>query len=167
MNCPSRTDPVHTDGWNQSPNALNADATTGADLTRLANARLQRDHRIDPANCFGAQIELIDHHIAERADTTINSKASDRQGHTEGGEDKGADADAVAASPPDGSGSSDGRIINKRRKTIREFIRRAFTVLLKYARFIGPGFMVSVAYIDPGTHISLHFLLNPCPPSKH
>jgi metal iron transporter len=31
-------------------------------------------------------------------------------------------------------------------------LRRAIAVLCKYSKFIGPGFMVSVAYIDPGNY---------------
>ncbi|KAI0998656.1 Manganese transporter [Podosphaera aphanis] len=40
------------------------------------------------------------------------------------------------------------RTINKRRK----FWREALTAVRDYLRFIGPGFMISVAYIDPGNY---------------
>ncbi|EMD85140.1 hypothetical protein COCC4DRAFT_54505 [Bipolaris maydis ATCC 48331] len=95
MNCPSQADSIYTEGWNQNLNNLNADATTEANLSHVANARLQRDHRISSVNALVAK----NWHMA-----------------------------------------------------IREFARRASAVLLKYARFIGPGFMVAVAYIDPGNY---------------
>lgn len=98
MNCPSQADSIYTEGWNQNLNNLNADATTEANLSHVANARLQRDHRISSVNALVAK----NWHMA-----------------------------------------------------IREFARRASAVLLKYARFIGPGFMVAVAYIDPGRDVFL------------
>ncbi|KAJ4359583.1 NRAMP-like transporter smf-3 [Didymosphaeria variabile] len=58
MNCPSRVDPIMPDGWNQNPNALNADSTTRADMNRIANARTRQDHRIDPADGAASEMEL-------------------------------------------------------------------------------------------------------------
>ena len=46
MNCPSRTDAIIEDGMNQSPNAFAPDITTRSDFGQIANARLQRDHRV-------------------------------------------------------------------------------------------------------------------------
>jgi metal iron transporter len=88
MNCPSRVDPIHPEGWNQNPDALNADATTRADLNHMANAR--------------------------NASRTINDWCM----------------------------------------ALRGLPVRASKILRKYATFIGPGFMVSVAYIDPGGYYS-------------
>jgi hypothetical protein len=47
MNCPSRVDPEFPEGYNQNPNALNADATTRADLGFIGNAKARDDHTID------------------------------------------------------------------------------------------------------------------------
>jgi metal iron transporter len=35
---------------------------------------------------------------------------------------------------------------------LRGFARRSGQVLFKYSKFIGPGFLISVAYIDPGNY---------------
>ena len=32
------------------------------------------------------------------------------------------------------------------------FLRRSWLILAKFGKFVGPGFMVSVAYIDPGNY---------------
>lgn len=34
---------------------------------------------------------------------------------------------------------------------VKHFFHRAKSVLIKYGKFMGPGFMISVAYIDPET----------------
>ena len=59
------------------------------------------------------------------------------------------------------SGSCRGALENIRRSVIRarssKCVERIRITLVKYAKFIGPGFMVSVAYIDPGKEgSSLH-----------
>lgn len=153
MNCPSRADPIHKEGLNQNPDALNADATTRADLDHIANARLQRDHRIDPADALMAKIELPEHHTSKRADSIIKSKVFDHQGNFVIGEDNGSGA--VAGSSSGGLGGNTGRVIDGWCTTIRELARRVSRVLLRYAKFVGPGFMVAVAYIDPGRHVFL------------
>lgn len=91
MNCPSRPDDAerHPD-WNQNPQALNADATTRADLNGIVNQRLHHDH-----------------------------DASHQPDHE----------------------PWHGRVASK-----------ITNVLIKYAGFVGPGFLIAVAYIDPGNY---------------
>lgn len=149
MNCPSRVDPVVTDGYNQNPNAFNADATTRADMDHMANARLRRDHRIDPANGSTSEIEPSEQHNAGEEDNGIKLTALHSQGNIAIGNEKGPGA--VAGAPSGTSRESAGRATNWR-TTGRGFSQQALRVLRKYAKFIGPGFMVAVAYIDPGTH---------------
>jgi len=38
------------------------------------------------------------------------------------------------------------------RKTLIKSVQQASRVLFKFAKFIGPGFMIAVAYIDPGNY---------------
>ncbi|RYN16655.1 Manganese transporter [Alternaria tenuissima] len=149
MNCPSRVDPIHTEGWNQNPDALNADATTRADLDHMANARLQRDHKLDPADGFAAEIETSERHITKR-DSKIKMKALDGQGNITVGEGKGPGA--VTGSPSGSPVENAGRATNDWRMALRGLSVRASKILRKYATFIGPGFMVAVAYIDPGNY---------------
>ncbi|KAF2243587.1 natural resistance-associated macrophage protein [Trematosphaeria pertusa] len=149
MNCPSRVDPVVTDGYNQNPNAFNADATTRADMDHMANARLRRDHRIDPANGSTSEIEPSEQHNAGEEDNGIKLTALHSQGNIAIGNEKGPGA--VAGAPSGTSRESAGRATNWR-TTGRGFSQQALRVLRKYAKFIGPGFMVAVAYIDPGNY---------------
>lgn len=151
MNCPSRVDPIHTEGWNQNPDALNADATTRADLDHMANARLQRDHKLDPADGFAAEIEPSERHITKR-DSKIKMKALDGQGNITVGEGKGPGA--VTGSLSGSPVGNAGRATNDWRMALRGLSVKASKILRKYATFIGPGFMVAVAYIDPGRHFS-------------
>lgn len=151
MNCPSRVDPIHTEGWNQNPDALNADATTRADLNHTANARLQRDHKIDPADGSAAEIEQSQRHITKGV-SKIKMKALDGRGNitVDEGKGPGAVASSLSGSPV----GKTGRATNDWRMALRGLSVRASKILRKYATFIGPGFMVAVAYIDPGRHFS-------------
>ncbi|KAF1977470.1 natural resistance-associated macrophage protein [Bimuria novae-zelandiae CBS 107.79] len=145
MNCPSRVDPIMPDGYNQNPNALNADATTRADLDHVANARLRQDHRIDPST---------DPIALEQVEQNTEEGKGQSWPKAEGGKggvavrDAEAKADSRAANEvPSGAGKRRGfetRIVNG--------CKKVGVVLRKYAKFVGPGFMVAVAYIDPGNY---------------
>lgn len=152
MNCPSRVDPVYTEGWNQNPDALNADATTRADFNHIASARLQRDHLIDPADGPTSEIDPSNQQPVDGADTAT-PKTLASQGNIAMSEKKHVGVIGATAS----SGTSAGRTTNNRRYNLKAPFEKAAKVLRKYARFIGPGFMVAVAYIDPGEYI-VHFL---------
>lgn len=149
MNCPSRADPIYTEGWNQNPDALNADATTRADLNHMANARLQRDHCIDPVNAATAEIEPSERHTAE-GDGTIQLKTLDGHSPIPSGDEKRS---GHIEEPPYGLGAAAGSTTNDGRKGARALFEKAAGILRKYAKFVGPGFMVAVAYIDPGRFI--------------
>lgn len=146
MNCPSRTDPVPDDGWNQSPNALNADATTRANFNHMANARLQRDHCKNTTDTFiDSTTGLATGSAAE--DTISKSEPIVEAIHGKGIEAASPDAPICH---PRGTPSNAATPL---RTTIFGLPRRLTQILLKYAKFIGPGFMVAVAYIDPGRFI--------------
>jgi metal iron transporter len=148
MNCPSRVDPVDMDGYNQNPNALNADATTRADLDHMANARRQRGHRIDPANGT-AEIEPSEQQNVEGDEKAYKLKAEDGRGNVTVG-DKGSGGPGAVDTLSDNPAGNAGRESNNGRITFRGIHQKIATVLRKYAKFVGPGFMVAVAYIDPG-----------------
>lgn len=143
MNCPSRVDPECTEGYNQSPDAFNGDATTRADMDRVANARLRSDHRIDPAS-GSPDIQPSQRDAADRDDGDPRLKMLDGEGNVKI-EERGAPSPS-AASPSRGGGSLKDfcRWIHHR------FPKQGLRVLRRYTKFIGPGFMVAVAYIDPG-----------------
>ncbi|KAK3675871.1 NRAMP-like transporter smf-3 [Recurvomyces mirabilis] len=150
MNCPSKTDPIVPDGYNQSPNALAGDTTTRSDLSTIANARLQRDHRIrdeDPPD-----IELV----APRDDTreggkhptiAIKDGGHGGAGHTH--DDMGTEMLPDTPQPdPSNSEPNDLTDLPWYSRQPRKLAR----ILLRYTKFIGPGFLISVAYIDPGNY---------------
>ena len=160
MNCPSRVDPVFTEGWNQNPDALNADATTRADLNHMANARLQQDHRIDPADALTVKAEPDERNVTEGLETTAKSMMADSKGSAALRQQKSSCV--IDSSPSQGSGGNTGCLTHDWRSPIRVLYRGISSVFRKYAKAIGPGFMVAVAYIDPGRNLpcvsSLRFL---------
>lgn len=146
MNCPSRTDPEFPEGYNQNPNALNADATTRADLGYMANTRARDDHRID---CHDADDDMA---IDQRPGVEKGGAAKPR---AFGGMRVGSDAarkikhnTAEAALRPSAIFAMDQDVIQPKRR--RGIFGGVIEVVRKYLKFVGPGFMVAVAYIDPG-----------------
>jgi metal iron transporter len=149
MNCPSRTDPNFPEGYNQNPDALNADATTRADLGYMANTRARDNHRID---CYNADEDMtIDRRPAIQEDGGANSKAFDGLRRRS---DAGRKANPGAAEAAISSVNRDV-VLPKRRGGL---FGGAIEVIRNYLKFVGPGFMVAVAYIDPGKSY-LHALL--------
>lgn len=137
MNCPSRPDDIesHPD-WNQNPQSLNADATTRADLNGIINRRAQRDHdvSINPDGTMNQTI-ITDINSIEPGELRKSSEA------------KFAEKVALR-SERDSNGSSDSTSITWHQKTARTIT----STLVKYAKFVGPGFLIAVAYIDPGNY---------------
>ncbi|KAL1591715.1 NRAMP-like transporter smf-3 [Paraconiothyrium brasiliense] len=150
MNCPSRVDPIVPDGYNQSPNALNADATTRADMNRIANARMRQDHRIDPADGTASEIELSEQHAEEEGP----GGRREGEGKGSGGVDeKGFAMNTGAAAVGEVAGGANGGAMKRGFAGGSERAgKKVLAVLRKYAKFVGPGFMVAVAYIDPGNY---------------
>lgn len=137
MNCPSRTDePPELDGWNQNPPLLAADLTTREDLNGIANSRTRR----------GSNARIFDDHLEDMEKFVIGEKApalhvGDKGVHIQ------EDLRASAASP-----SLNARSISPSWNAFLGHLKRTGGVVAKYGKFIGPGFMVSVAYIDPGNY---------------
>lgn len=139
MNCPSRPDDIesHPD-WNQNPQSLNSDATTRADLNGMVNWRAQRDDQ-DPSS-----LDMQDDGSIHNSKPETEPKRNDKNvretftpGHSEGIQHK--------------SGAS---ISYSRRQSEQPTSKtnKVMDVLFKYARFVGPGFLIAVAYIDPGNY---------------
>jgi metal iron transporter len=146
MNCPSRVDPEFPEGYNQNPNALNADATTRADLGFIINARARDGHTI---GCLDAENDKAtgQKHIVEESRLGASQAPfglrmrSDVSKHTD-------------LHSPEEHIRPSGILHLARNESphVREKRGRAgvIEVIYKYLTFIGPGFMVAVAYIDPG-----------------
>lgn len=148
MNCPSRPDATekHPD-WNQNPQSLNADATTRADLNGVVNRRVQRDH--DGSICLHEQ-------DSEGITASDNpSKLGDAvcvKDSMQISNDLDAKSPKLATIPSQMSNpSAPNRHLGQlpwHRRTALKLI----SVLIKYAQFVGPGFLIAVAYIDPGNY---------------
>ncbi|KAK9372337.1 natural resistance-associated macrophage protein-domain-containing protein [Lipomyces chichibuensis] len=126
MNCPSRTDDslVHPT-WNQSPQHLNGDLTTRQDFNGIVNLREQRE---SGNNAVNMQISGVDEEDTPSED--IAKLASDGEG---------AQGTMRCKDSP-------------WKVSLARYSRRILAILIKYAKFVGPGFMIAVAYIDPGNY---------------
>ena len=144
MNCPSRTDEsFEDDGYNQSPPRFAGDLTTRADLNGITNLRLHRDHlpldEITQAEMLqkvrndgiGKDPPITTLPVLDR-DHTVSSKA-------EGGS---------CENPPNKSNTFQ----SAQSRELKRLTHRYWKIFIKFTRFIGPGFMVAVAYIDPGNY---------------
>lgn len=123
--------------YNQSPCDLSNDSTTRNDLNGTVNSTKHRAHRInhEEINVQEEPVELI----------TV--------------EGEGKNHSTIVRDDTPGSGSSPfagSHEINNFTSSIdaggsrmRQIYRRALQVFIKFSKFVGPGMMVSVAYIDP------------------
>jgi metal iron transporter len=137
MNCPIRTDPAPDEGHNQNPSDLANEITTNNTLNRRRNSTSSRNLRIDlqdgsHGNIGGAQ-ETIE------KDAGLGNEKNVKEMDVEVQQDNHTDKKSWF-----GNRGHDSWIGGKLHKTKK--------VLVKYSKFIGPGFMVSVAYIDPGNY---------------
>ncbi|KAK5401661.1 NRAMP-like transporter smf-3 [Exophiala xenobiotica] len=134
MNYPSRSDDTsaHPD-WNQNPHHLSSDLTTKADLNGIVNLREQRS---------GLSSLGINHEEEEWVNPV--DQAEDQSAAKGVG---GVKVDPMTASP-------DQRPPRKFMdlRSPKPFFFKARDVLVKYSGFIGPGFLIAVAYIDPGNY---------------
>ena len=163
MNCPSRVDEtlLHED-WNQNPPALAADITTRQDLNGIANSRRHRGQSKgsgtdDGDGVVGVDVDTVDREPGKdvecgdagtRPSCISTSRSNRSQASRTGvstavfnlGPTRSKSGSQAAGDPPiETSGA-------------KRFYRRAASIFTKYVRFIGPGFLVAVAYIDPGNY---------------
>jgi metal iron transporter len=142
MNCPSRNDDTNKHpNWNQAPPALTADLTTRADLNGIANMREREDQEDSRQQDERIQASM------RGAECTGGKKADcgkrKRQSHT------------LPLSPFKASEQPSEQPSSGKTSVFGEFTRRIGRfrkILVKYAQFIGPGFLIAVAYIDPGNY---------------
>lgn len=149
MNCPSRTEPELPDGFNQSPNELNADSTTRSDLETLASVRLQTGHKLRDKD--GLNIELAQFASPNDGGDSLRRRTANSDGSNAianpGFGEKMLQQTVAATSVADLS-SPNPNPLPRWQRPFQE-VRR---VGVKFAKFIGPGFIIAVAYIDPGNY---------------
>ncbi|KAM5432044.1 NRAMP-like transporter smf-3 [Microsporum ferrugineum] len=151
MNKTSRTDePFEGEGYNQNPNPLSNDLITNEGLNGIVNSReLKRE---EPQSLHGITQQADRDKTSSiapemRRGDAFNLLAKRWIGQLSRGGDKSSLSDTATITPGDGStGSCD------QGNGPQSLIERFKNGLLKFCSFIGPGFMVSVAYIDPGNY---------------
>ncbi|ETN42304.1 uncharacterized protein HMPREF1541_04245 [Cyphellophora europaea CBS 101466] len=139
MNCPSRPDEIegHPD-WNQNPHVLSSDLTTRADLNGLVNLRAQRGHDSN-----------LDTQEEDRAWMSWNNASE--------GPSKNETAVHVALNQSR-FGSTNASPVNRPMQEptpnqgSTSILLKIRQVLVHYSKFVGPGFLIAVAYIDPGNY---------------
>lgn len=142
--------------WNQNPDALNADATTRNDLNHIANLRHssrsieldeERDTRSRDLN--GREEDGVKRWGEGQGDAVeMRAMGATAEAGTARDSQKNESTFGGAGYPTDDGTSGErgfGAVCNG-------WIKRVRTVLVKYVKFVGPGFMVAVAYIDPGNY---------------
>ncbi|KAK1833695.1 transporter smf2 [Podospora conica] len=150
--CPSRTDPYPGEGHNQSPNHLAADLTTNQDLNGIANSRETRSHNTRA---------ILDSSSGQNHDPNMIANEPPDCGQCMGGPG-GKDVDGQLAigrlGGVDGTGDHKASTVEvvpaapTPPAAVTSRITRLKDVCLAYFKFIGPGFMIAVAYIDPGNY---------------
>ena len=121
------------DGHNQSPNDLCSDLTTRSDLGRLANARLQRQHRLsDPDGTSDTQI------IPQPPTSDVHEK--DESKVEIGGEQK----EQRNPFKSDTSQVATGGDPDPKKPVLVRWTYKVGRVMKTYTKFMGPGFMVAV-----------------------
>lgn len=151
MNCPSRVDPeALPNGWNQNPDHFATQ--TASDTNATSNKATLRGHRIDTA----AQLDAIDTEIGEQVAERDKAVAvlgggggGDGAANARGEKEGAVDDSCTVIGDGDGSSPSRSGRAASRALFLPSQIKK---VLTKYIKFVGPGWMVSIAYIDPGNY---------------
>ncbi|TRX94364.1 hypothetical protein FHL15_004831 [Xylaria flabelliformis] len=151
MNRTSRTDePYEGEGLNQSPNAFSNDLVTNQDMNGIANARERRGHTSRSMQNSGQPIardKPTSLKEDEDGDTDSCKELASGDGQSPGKAEKSAQVnenpvastdDATGLSPNHGGPTS--------------LPRKLLYHIVTLGKFVGPGFLVAVAYIDPGNY---------------
>ena len=176
MNCPSRTDePPEHDGKNQSPSALAADLTTRQDLNGIVNLRTNQDFgkeaedartetKVDGSAVFD-RLPNAKHRVMQEDHNTDgkpqnldpgttprppNSITRARSAYSNDSFPVTEPNNTLAIAPSDEDSSS--RRSGTFMRRIPKPIQTVGKILHRFLKFIGPGFLVAVAYIDPGNY---------------
>ncbi|KAL3477135.1 natural resistance-associated macrophage protein-domain-containing protein [Aspergillus californicus] len=136
MNCPSRTDDtLEHPGWNQNPSPLNADSTTREDFNGMANSKVHRRH--SPGTAGEAGISVAERPCPNSDGDEPGLKPTPSRG-------------AVTAYP--GHQPEETSDLPRKPSYISSVYSRVIQSIVKFSRFVGPGFLIAVAYIDPGNY---------------
>lgn len=133
MNCPIRTDPLPDEGHNQNPSDMAPEINTNNTLNHRRNST------------SGARNSSI--HLGDGSHDSIQTSPPID-------EDDDRKRDGMSTGVVERKTSGLNHRVNSGEPARRSPALRAFMTVrrkvVKYGKFIGPGFMVSVSYIDPG-----------------
>lgn len=150
MNYPSRVDEGSLpDGWNQNPSALASD--TNAEFNGMVNLRqlgynslqLMSPAAANPGTTTKAE-ELADESLEYNNERELQINAMNQRDEEVSANPENHQRKRKERSPGVGWFSS----------SLADRARRVRQIIWKFFKFVGPGFMVAVAYIDPGTIFS-------------
>ncbi|KAF7717996.1 Natural resistance-associated macrophage family protein [Penicillium ucsense] len=142
MNCPSRTDDTLANpSWNQSPPRFSPDITTRNDFNGLANTRVHHKHAKGAGTISGDDTMAIE----SRSQSLDNPSPGNEK------EPKGEVTAATSGCPaPSRTCGSPRRYFST--SSFVASAQHCARSLVKFGRFVGPGFLIAVAYIDPGNY---------------
>ncbi|MCJ1312912.1 hypothetical protein MMC25_006588 [Agyrium rufum] len=153
MNRPSRTDePGERDGWNQSPRSLSGDLTTRSDMNGIFNLRMKRDHLLNDADKTLEAVRQTDSDEArsklavDGSDERLGGDVQVTSQRASSGRDEGKSAQECVVRSHGGDDGMGGV------KGLETLTQRCWRITRKFIGFWGPGFMIAVAYIDPGNY---------------
>lgn len=151
MNCPSRTDePPESDGWNQSPPDLSGDLTTRQDFNGLVNSRELRDSSSSECAAEMSQENEVDERrVKDRPPSAALPTSLD--GGDMNPTDDGRAASLCQHHTSLHASSNPTEFTSPYSKALTA-AQEALNIVVKFGKFIGPGLMVAVAYIDPGNY---------------
>ncbi|KAK3399189.1 natural resistance-associated macrophage protein-domain-containing protein [Sordaria brevicollis] len=149
----SRTDePRKSQGYNQSPNPLSPDLTTNQDLNGIANRRENR-----AGSRTGISFQSLQDGAADDGGGGGPRPDRDRPPGDMG--DDLIRTHPIPVSPPKTQSSLPPSTRQVETPTLvgsvkeeKSRMERIKHTLITFSQFVGPGFMISVAYIDPGNY---------------
>ncbi|CCC14509.1 hypothetical protein SMACR_09388 [Sordaria macrospora] len=128
----SRTDePRRSQGFNQSPSPLSADLTTNHDLNGVANQRENRS-----GGRTGISFQILREGAGDLTKTHPSPVSSSNP-------QPSLPPSTAQVEPPTLAGP-----VNQEKSRLEQIKHAVIT----FSQFVGPGFMISVAYIDPGNY---------------
>jgi len=148
MNCPSRNDePPHDHGWNQSPPIFSADLTTRQDLNGMVNLRATRTSNFSDLASKDDAADAVDDRHTEDPPPRL-PLPSGSNGKTAPTPSERARTPSRHSTPSMPSPNPTQLTHSKSLLTVQHVGR----TIAKFGTFIGPGFLIAVAYIDPGNY---------------
>ena len=144
MNCPSRTDEPPVDaGWNQNPPSLAADLTTREDLNGTVNSRSRRSLKSIRLEEHG-QVPINLERLEDVEQNIQKSKPPSPQNNLPRSRSSTSNTSHRA--------NARGTLFSRVQNHISDNMQGVCQMIFKFSKFVGPGFMVAVAYIDPGNY---------------